>query len=107
MRRTAFNSSQMKSGARSKTWAWSAEDGYAKPMRQGSPFGAPFFVRNGKKSGEVRQEKSEKYIYAVSTNDFWKDGDSLFLLRVLHRALPQLNALRWETREHTALGVLG
>src|ERR1017187_3673315 len=92
MRRTAFNPSRTKSGARRKTWVWSAEDDCAKPIWQGSPFNAPFFVRFVKKGIEVRQEQSEKYVYAVSTDDFWKNGESLFLLRVLRRALPQLNA---------------
>jgi hypothetical protein len=83
------------------------EGDYAKPRWQGSPLGTPFFVGYGKKGGEVRQEQSEKYVYAVSTDDFWKNGESLFLLRVLRRALPQLNAIRWEARMRTVLGALG
>jgi hypothetical protein len=76
-------------------------------MWPASPFGAPFFVLYGKKGREVHQEQSVKYVYAVSTDDFWKDGDSLFLGRVLRRALPQLDASHWEARIRTALGALG
>lgn len=61
----------------------------------------------GKKIGEVRQEQSEKYVYGVSTEDFWKDGDSLFFWRVLRWALPQLDASHSEARIRTALGALG
>jgi hypothetical protein len=107
MRRTAFNSSQMQTGARSKTWVWSAEDDSANPMWQGSLFSAPLLVRFRKKGGEARQEQFEKYVYAVLTDDFWKDCDSLFLLRALRLALPQLNELRWEARIQIAQGVLG
>jgi hypothetical protein len=76
-------------------------------MWQGSLLSAPFLARFRKKGGKVRQEQLEKYAYAVSRDDFWKDGDSAFLLRVFRVALPHLNELRWETRIQTALGVLG
>jgi hypothetical protein len=107
MRWTAFNSSQSKSGTRSKTWVWSAEDDCANPMWQGSLFSAPFLVPFRKKGCEARQEQFEKYNFAALTYDFWKDSDSLFLLRALRLALPQLDASHWRARIPATLGALG
>jgi hypothetical protein len=96
MRQTAFNSSLIKSEDRGRTWVRSAADNYSKPMWPGSAFGAPFFLHYGRNGGTIRSDRSTEHVYAVSTNGFWNDGDSLVLGRVQRRALPLLNVSHWE-----------
>jgi hypothetical protein len=96
MRQTAFNSSLIKSHDRGRTWQRSAEDNYSRPMWEGPRFGAPFFVHYGKNGGNVMLDGAKDYVYAVSTNGFWNDGDSLILGRVARKLLPNLNAADWE-----------
>ena len=96
MRQTAFNSSLIKSLDRGQTWMRSAEDNYAKPMWDGPRFGAPFFVHYGKNGGQIIQDGSQNFVYAVSTNGFWNDGDTLILGRVSRKLLPKLIASDWE-----------
>jgi hypothetical protein len=83
MRQTAFNSSLIKSVDRGLTWVRPAQDNYAKPMWEGPRFGAPFFVHYGKDGGNVGRDGARDFVYAVSTNGFWNDGDTLILGRVL------------------------
>ena len=96
MRQTAFNCSLIKSLDRGRTWMRPAEDNYVKPMWEGPRFGAPFFVHYGKNGGNVPQDGANKFVYAVSTNGFWNDGDTLILGRVARSLLPQLNAADWD-----------
>jgi hypothetical protein len=96
MRQTAFNSSLIKSLDRGRTWLRAAQDNYAKPMWDGPRFGAPFFVHYGQNGGDVEQDGAKEFVYAVSTNGFWNDGDTLILGRVSRKRLPNLNAADWE-----------
>jgi hypothetical protein len=65
-------------------------------MWPGPSFGAPFFVHFGKNGGSLSIDRSNEYVYAVSTNGFWNDGDSLVLGRVPRRELSKLDASYWE-----------
>ncbi|MBZ5562480.1 MAG: DUF4185 domain-containing protein [Acidobacteriia bacterium] len=96
MRQTAFNSSLIKSTDRGLTWQRTAEENYSRPMWPGPKFGAPFFVHYGKNGGNVSRDGAAEYVYAVSTNGFWNDGDSLILGRVKRKALPRLEPAEWE-----------
>jgi Domain of unknown function (DUF4185) len=96
MRQTAFNSSLIKSTDRGATWQRSAAENYTRPMWLGPQFGAPFFVHYGKNGGNVERDGAAAYVYAVSTNGFWNDGDSLTLGRVPRESLPRLEAADWE-----------
>jgi hypothetical protein len=95
MRQTAFNASLIKSEDRGRTWVRSAVDNYARPMWPGPSFGAPFFVHYGKNGGSLSIDRSNEFVYAVSTNGFWNDGDSLILGRVPRLELPKLDASCW------------
>jgi hypothetical protein len=96
MRQTAFNSSLIKSLDRGRTWTRSAEENYAKPMWPGPRFAAPFFVHYGKNGGDLAVDGAKDFVYAVSTNGFWNDGDTLILGRVARKSLSALNAVDWE-----------
>lgn len=96
LRQTAFNSSLIKSTDRGLTWTRSAKENYEHPMWLGPAFGAPFFIHYGKNGGVVAQDGANRYVYAVSTNGFWNDGDSYVLGRVIRERLPDLNPKDWK-----------
>lgn len=95
LRQTAFNSSLIKSTDRGRTWNRGARENYEHPMWPGPSFGAPFFIHYGKNGGDMARDEANHYVYAVSTNGFWNDGDSYILGRVPRRKLPHLNAADW------------
>jgi hypothetical protein len=96
LRQTAANSSLIKSTDRGLTWTRNASENYEHPMWPGSRFGAPFFIRYGQNGGKVSRDGASDYVYAVSTNGFWNDGDNLILGRVKRSLLPSLNSSDWE-----------
>jgi hypothetical protein len=96
LRQLAGNSSLIKSTDRGLTWTRSASANYERPMWPGSRFGAPFFVHYGRNGGQVSRDGARDYVYAVSTNGFWNDGDSLILGRINRAKLPDLNSADWE-----------
>jgi hypothetical protein len=95
LRQTAFNSSLIKSTDRGGAWSRGSRENYEHPMWPGPAFGAPFFIHYGKNGGDTAQDGANQYVYAVSTNGFWNDGDSYILGRVPRQKLPDLNAADW------------
>jgi hypothetical protein len=96
LRQLAVNSSLIKSTDRGLTWTRSARQNYDHPMWPGSSFGAPFFIHYGQNGGQVSRDGASEYAYAVSTNGFWNNGDSLILGRVKRSNLSNLNSKDWE-----------
>jgi len=96
LRQTAFNSSLIKSADRGLTWTRSAAENYARPLWPGPAFGSPFFVHYGKNGGQVEQDGAHRFVYAVSNNGFWNDGDQYIIGRVSRAKLPNLNPADWE-----------
>ena len=94
-RQTARNASLIKSTDKGASWTRSAQENYQNPMWPGSAFGAPFFIHYGKNGGAVRQDNADRYVYAISTNGFWNDGDSYVLGRVERSQLASLDAAQW------------
>jgi hypothetical protein len=95
MRQTAAGASLIKSTDRGQTWTRSAEQNYKNPMWPGRSFGAPFFVHYGQNGGNVTQDEADRYVYALSTNGFWNDGDSYVLGRIKREKLANLDASEW------------
>lgn len=96
MRQTAFNSSLIKSADHGRTWSRTANENYARPMWPGNAFGAPFFVHYGKNGGHGTLDGADQYVYAVSTNGFWCDGDFLVLGRVRRERISALDPADWQ-----------
>ena len=94
-RQTARNSSLIKSNDQGASWTRSAKENYDQPMWPGAAFGAPFFIHYGKNGGHVRQDNADRYVYAISTNGFWNDGDTYLLGRVERSKLANLEASDW------------
>ena len=96
LRQTAFNCSLIKSTDKGRRWTRDAAENYKHPMWPGPAFGAPFFVHYGKNGGGMDRDGANRYVYAVSTNGFWNDGDQYIIGRILRAKLANLNAADWE-----------
>ena len=95
-RQTSLNASLIKSHDRGLTWTRSAQENYARPMWPGASFGAPFFVHYGRDGRQVEEDGAREFVYAVSTNGFWNDGDYLVLGRVPRRGIEHLDPAHWQ-----------
>jgi hypothetical protein len=89
------NSSIIKSTDKGVTWKRTSSESYEHPMFPGLRFGAPYFVWYGK-DGQVNVDNADQYIYAVSNNGHFEDGDNYILGRVPRRNLADLNGGDWE-----------
>jgi len=95
LRQTAFNASLIKSTDKGLTWTPSAAENYERPMWPGTRFGSPFFVHYGKNGGMVSKDGARQYVYAISGNGFWNDGDDYILGRVERAKIKDLDASDW------------
>jgi hypothetical protein len=64
-------------------------------MFPGGKFGTPYFIQYGK-AGTQTAHNSDKYVYAISNNGFWDNGDNMKLGRVLKSKIGGLDASDWE-----------
>ena len=94
-RQTAGNANIIKSSDFGKSWIRSAKDNYDKPMFPGSRFSTPYFIQYGTDGSSII-DNADKYVYAVSNNGFWDNGDNLILGRVLKSKIADLNANDWQ-----------
>ena len=94
-RRHVFqHSSIIKSTDGGKIWTRPAHENYLRPVFPGKRFGAPYFVWYGK-DGQSSVDNGDKYVYAVSNNGHFENGDDYVLGRVLRDKLPQLSSTDW------------
>lgn len=89
------NACIIKSTDKGKTWTRSADENYDHPMFPGLRFGAPYFVWYGQ-DGAASADNADKYVYAVSNNGHFEDGDNYVLGRVSRSKLADLNGADWE-----------
>ena len=94
-RQTAADASIIRSTDHGRTWTRSARENYNAPMFPGRSFGAPFFITYGQ-DGRSSVDRSAEFVYAVSNNGFWNNGDRLYLGRVRREHLPRLQSSDWE-----------
>ena len=94
LRQTAVGASLIKSTDYGKTWTRSAEENMAMPMFPGSQFAAPYFVDYGRDRPPV--DGADRFVYAVSNNGFWDNGDRLILGRVRRDRIGLLRSEDWE-----------
>ena len=95
LRQTSRNASIIKSSDKGVTWTRPYDENLKSPMFLGGKFGAPYFIHYGK-AGDETAHNSDKYVYAISNNGFWNNGDSVKLGRVRKSAIGNLNAADWE-----------
>ena len=90
LRQTARRASIIKSSDHGLTWTRPADDNYHQPMFD-QHFTTPYFIYYGQDGRSPAVDGAERYIYAISNNGFWCNGDSYILGRVERVSLPRLN----------------
>ncbi len=94
-RETSENATIIKSLDHGLTWSGSEEESAEHPMFPGRSFGGPSFIQYGQ-DGRGGADGADRYVYAISNNGSWDNGDALFLGRVLRGNLPRLRGSDWE-----------
>ncbi len=94
-RQPASNASIIKSTDFGKTWTRSAKENYDQPMFPGSRFAAPYFVEYGQ-DGRASVDNADRYVYALSNDGFWDNGNNLILGRVARSKIGNLSASDWQ-----------
>jgi hypothetical protein len=94
LRQNAVNASIIKSTDFGKNWTRSAQENLDSPMFPGSYFATPYFIDYGRDMVSV--DGADRYVYAISNNGFWDNGDFLVLGRVSRTRLSLLNGADWE-----------
>jgi len=95
-RQAAHGSSFIKSTDNGKTWTRSMQENYDHPMFPRSRFAVPYFVQYGQDGHEAWADRSDKYVYALSNNGFWDNGDYMIRGRCLRSKMPDLNEADWQ-----------
>ena len=95
-RQDAKNATIIKSTDEGKTWTPSAQANYDHPMFPGNRFATPYFIVYGQDGHEPVADGSDKYVYALSNNGFWDNGDNMILGRVARSKIGDLNGKDWQ-----------
>jgi hypothetical protein len=95
-RQLAHDGSIIMSTDGGKTWQRSAKENYEHPMFPRSRFATPYFIQYGQDGHEAWADGSDKYVYALSNNGFWDNGDYVILGRCLRAKMPELNGANWQ-----------
>jgi hypothetical protein len=74
---------------------WSDVPPLGQSMFPGHTFGNPAFIQYGK-NGAAGPHESDKYIYAVSNDGTWNNGNTMVLGRVPRDKIGNLNAADWK-----------
>jgi hypothetical protein len=94
LRQDAINSSLVKSTDFGRSWTRSFDQNIKSPMFSGSGFATPYLIDYGRTADAV--DGSDRYVYAISNNGFWDNGDTLILGRVERHRIGLLNGADWE-----------
>ena len=94
-RQPANNASIIKSTDFGKTWTRSANENYDRPMFPGNRFATPYFVEYGR-DGRASVDNADRYVYALSNDGFWDNGNNLILGRVARSKIGNLRATDWQ-----------
>ncbi len=85
----------MKSTDFGKTWTRSAKENRDRPIFPGSRFATPYFVEYGQ-DGRASVDNADRYVYALSNDGFWDNGNNLVLGRVARSKIGHLGATDWQ-----------
>lgn len=94
VRQHAMHGSLIRSTDYGRTWTRTAEENATAPMFPESQFATPYFVDYGKTRPNV--DGADRYVYAISNNGYWDNGDSMILGRVERGRIADLNGKDWE-----------
>jgi hypothetical protein len=93
MRQTAANASIIRSADRGRTWSRPERENMNTPMFPGHRFATPYFVQS---AGAAAGDNTNRYVYAISNNGFWDNGDDMILGRVPRSKIAALRGEDWE-----------
>lgn len=94
-RQRSMNASVIRSYDGGKSWVRSAQENYDTPMFPGLRFGTPYFIKYGQ-DGAATADNANRYVYAISNDGFWDNGNNTVLGRVLRSKLRNLDGQDWE-----------
>lgn len=94
LRQSARDASIIRSDDYGQTWYRSAQENLDRPMFPGSAFATPYFVCYAPEA--IGVHGSDMYVYAISNNGYWDNGDTMILGRVAKSAIRELDATAWE-----------
>lgn len=94
LRQTARRTSIIKSTDHGNTWTRSAEENYHHPMFA-DHFTTPYFIYYGQDGQSPAVDGADRYIYAVSNNGFWCNGDFYVLGRIERQNMNRLDPAYW------------
>jgi hypothetical protein len=89
LRQSAQDASFIRSTDHGRTWTRTHAENLAAPMFPGSSFATPYVVEGTPDGG---------FVYALSNNGFWDNGDRMILGRVPRDRLARLDGSTWEFR---------
>jgi len=95
-RQTAVNASLIKSTDGGRTWVRPAKENYDRPMFPGPRFATPYFVDYGQDGREAFADGADRFVYAISNNGFWDNGDNQVLGRVPRAKIGDLDPADWQ-----------
>jgi hypothetical protein len=94
-RQAADRASIIRSDDKGQTWTRSAQENYDQPMFPAGRFATPYFVHYGQGGEAPALHNAERYIYAISNNGFWCNGDNYILGRVARENIARLDPADW------------
>jgi hypothetical protein len=94
-RQTAVDASIIRSSDGGRTWTRPAQQNYDRPMFPGARFATPYFIDYGQEGRESFADGADRYVYAISNNGFWDNGDSQILGRVPRARISALDSSDW------------
>jgi hypothetical protein len=94
MRQTAANASIIKSSDFGRTWTPPARENYDSPTFPGRRFATPYFIEYGR--GHTQVDRADQYVYAISNDGFWDNGNDMVLGRVARSKIGALVGADWE-----------
>jgi hypothetical protein len=89
-----WDSSIIKSIDHGKTWSPAPKLDHA--MFPGIIFSHPFFVQYGKDGQVTKKDDADKYVYAVSNDGTWNNGNWMTMGRVSKGLIERLDPADWE-----------
>jgi hypothetical protein len=95
-RQRANRASIIKSEDHGLTWTRSAEENYDHPMFPDGRFATPYFIHYGQDGHTHDVDGSDRYVYAISNNGFWCNGDNYILGRVAKDKISDLDPGDWQ-----------
>jgi hypothetical protein len=94
-RQTVSRASIIKSSDYGENWVRLASDNYNVPMFPSQRFSTPYFIHYGQNGNAPDVDRANEFVYAISNNGFWCNGDNYILGRVERTKLSRLDGSDW------------